>query len=98
MEPDDFVFELHWEVTHEYQVRDERSRLKRFRCFVSDHVGIGDPPSRAARVTVDEVTTVRVLSLPIRKNLPNRRLVRVVRRPTHSESERPVDSVLLDQL
>jgi hypothetical protein len=98
MEPDDFVFELHWEVTREHEVRDERSRLKGLPCFVSDHLGIGDPPSRAERATVDQITTVRVLSLPIRKNLPNRRLVRVVRRPTRSESECPVDSVLLDQL
>ena len=89
---DDPVLELHYEVTIEHWVRDDRSRRNRFRWFVWDRLGIGDPPLRAETATADEVTTVTGTdSVPIVQNLPYRRLVKVVRRnaPESDHSKNP---------
>ncbi|MGA2932839.1 MAG: hypothetical protein ABSE98_12225 [Acidimicrobiales bacterium] len=89
---DDPVLELHYEVTIEHWVRDDRSRRNRFRWFVWDRLGIGDPPLRAETATADEVTTVTgAESVPVVQNLPYRRLVKVVRRdaPESDHSKNP---------
>ena len=75
---DDSMVELHWEISIEYWVRDDRNRLNRVRWFVWDLVGIGNPPSRAERATAEEVTSVTADSVPNLPGLPNRRLLRVV--------------------
>ncbi len=78
---DDAVLEFHYEVTIEHWVRDDASRRSRFRWFVWDCLGIGEPPLRLETATADEVTRVTgAQSVPIGHNLPYRRLVKVVRR------------------
>lgn len=78
---DDRVLELHYEVTIEHWVRDDRGRLSRFRWFVWDWLGIGEPPLRAETATAEEVTTVTgAESVVVMHDLPYRRLVGVVRR------------------
>ena len=80
---DDAVVEFHYEVTIEHWVRDDRSRSSRFRWFVWDWSGIGEPPVRAETAIADEVTTVTgTEAVPIVHNFPYRRLVKVVRRNT----------------
>lgn len=77
----DTVVEFHYEVTIEHWVRDDRSRRSRFRWFIWDILGIGEPPLKAETATADEVTTVTgAEAVPIVHNLPYRRLVKVVRR------------------
>ena len=78
---DDAVVEFHYEVTIEHWVRDDRSRRSRFRWFIWDWSGIGEPPVMAETVTADEMTTVSGNeAVPIVHNFPYRRLVKVVRR------------------
>ena len=92
---EDAVLEFHYEVTIEHWVRDDRSRQSRFRWFVWDWLGVGEPPLRLETATADEVTTVRgAESVPIGHNLPYRRLVKVVRRdaPGTGSVEGPASS------
>ncbi len=98
---DDPVLELHYEITIEHWVRDDRRQLNRFRWFVWDRLGIGDPPSRAETATADEVTMVTgTESVPIVQNLPYRRLVKVVRRNALGigSPEEPASFGLIDHL
>jgi hypothetical protein len=75
----DSMVELHWGLSIEHWVPDHGSRFNRFRWFVFDLLGIGNPPSRLERATAEEVTRVGADSMPDLPDSPNRRLVKVVR-------------------
>jgi hypothetical protein len=80
---DDSMVDLHWEISIEHWVRDDRSLLHRLRWLVWDVVGLGDPPSKAERATAEEVTTVRADSVTALPDQPNRRLVKSVPHRRH---------------
>jgi hypothetical protein len=72
---DDSLVDLHWELRIEHWVPDDRTPLNRFRWFIWNYTGFGDPPSRPVAATADETTTVNKEALATLVDLPNRVLV-----------------------